>query len=358
MSERRLPIDDAGDKTAPRTVAVTGGAGFLGSHLCARLISSGHRVFCFDNFLTGHFDNVADLLDTGRFHLVEHDILAPIGDRFPKFDDIYNLACPASPPHYQADPVKTALVCAQGTLNCLQRAAADNARFFHASTSEIYGDPDVHPQPESYHGNVNTVGPRSCYDEGKRYAETLVTDFGLRYGVRTRIVRIFNTYGPRMRPDDGRVVSNFIVQALLGQDITVYGTGDQTRSFCFVDDLIDGFLLLMAAGEAVDGPVNIGNPTETTVGELAQLVTEMVGSQSRVIYRNLPIDDPRRRQPDISRARRLLGWAPRVPLREGLQRTIDYFESSLARVERRPNRAAFRKTAATRVAALGDRAAG
>lgn len=316
-----------------RAIAVVGGAGFLGSHLCQSLVDSGHRVFCFDNFHTGRPENVAHLAASGRFQVVEHDILAPIPSGFPPFDEIYNLACPASPIHYQTDPVRTALICSQGTLNCLQRAAEDGARLFHASTSEIYGDPDVHPQTEDYFGNVNTVGPRSCYDEGKRYAETLITDFGRRFGVKTRIARIFNTYGPRMQPDDGRVVSNFVIQALQNKDITIYGTGAQTRSFCFVDDLIDGFLKLMSADDRVDGPVNLGNPEETTVGELANLIIEMVGSRSKLIHCPLPVDDPRRRRPDISRARNWLQWAPTVALHDGLERTIEYFANELQRSE-------------------------
>jgi UDP-glucuronate decarboxylase len=317
-----------------RTAAVIGGAGFLGSHLTSRLLGEGYRVYCLDNFHTGRRRNVSHLLATGWLEVIEHDILDPIPTELPRFDEIYNLGCPASPPHYQADPVNTALVCAQGTLNCLRRAEVDQARLMHASTSEIYGDPEVHPQSEDYHGNVNTVGPRSCYDEGKRYAETLITDFGRRYGVTTRIARIFNTYGPRMQRDDGRVVSNFVVQALQGIDITVYGTGEQTRSFCYVDDLIDGFRRLIQADDHVSGPVNLGNPNETTVGELAAFIVDMVGSGSKVVHKPLPIDDPRRRRPDISRAQTWLGWAPKVPLIEGLGRTIDYFADELGVRER------------------------
>ena len=271
------------------------------------------------------------MLASGRFELIEHDIVTPFGSRIPRFDQIYNLACPASPPHYQADPVNTALICSHGTYNCLQAAKRNGARFFQASTSEIYGDPDVHPQPEKYHGNVNPVGPRSCYDEGKRFAETLVTDFGQRHGVATRIARIFNTYGPRMQPDDGRVVSNFIVQALLGRDITIYGSGEQTRSFCFVSDLVDGFVRLMAAGVDVLAPVNLGNPAEITVGELARIIVDIVGSRSKVVYRPLPMDDPRRRRPDIERAQSALGWSPKVELLTGLRETIAYFDDQLRR---------------------------
>jgi UDP-glucuronate decarboxylase len=307
------------------TAVVTGGAGFLGSHLCERLVRDGHRVICVDNFLTGRAANVAHLLAGDRFEIVEHDIVEPFERKLPAFDHVYNLACPASPPQYQADPVRTALICSQGTYNCLVAAERHGARFFHASTSEIYGDPDVHPQAEKYNGNVNPVGPRSCYDEGKRFAETLVTDFGRQRGLVTRIARIFNTYGPRMQFDDGRVVSNFVVQALSGQDITVYGSGDQTRSFCFASDLIEGFVRLMACEQDV-GPVNLGNPVETTVGELARLVTDMVGGASKIVYRPLPVDDPRRRKPDISCAQALLGWSPKVDLLAGLAETIAYFD--------------------------------
>ncbi len=257
--------------------------------------------------------------------------MIPFDDLIGEVDEIYNLACPASPPHYQADRVKTSLICSLGVFNCLQKAAQHGSRIFQASTSEIYGDPDVHPQMESYWGNVNTVGPRSCYDEGKRFAETLITDYCASKKLIGRIVRIFNTYGPRMQHDDGRVVSNFIVQALRGEDITIYGRGDQTRSFCYVDDLIDGFVRLMAVEGADLGPVNIGNPVEITVAELAGIVIDMVGSRSKIVYRPLPIDDPRRRRPDISRARELLDWEPKVPLRAGLERTIEYFEADLMR---------------------------
>ncbi len=291
-------------RNSKQHVVVTGGAGFLGSHLCERLVGEGHHVICVDNFQTGRRANVSDLLASGRFELIEHDILAPFGSRIPRFDQIYNLACPASPPHYQADPVRTALICSQGTYNCLQAAKHNGARFFQASTSEIYGDPDVHPQPENYHGNVNPVGPRSCYDEGKRFAETLVTDFGQRHNLATRIVRIFNTYGPRMQPDDGRVVSNFIVQALLDRDITVCD---------------------------VLAPVNLGNPAEITVGKLATIIVDIVGSRSKVVYRSLPMDDPRRRRPDIERAQSVLGWSPKVSLLTGLRETIAYFDDQLRR---------------------------
>jgi UDP-glucuronate decarboxylase len=311
------------------SIVVTGGAGFLGSHLSEHLVGQGHHVICIDNFHTGRPANVRALAASGRFEVIEHDIVRPFEHKLPRFDHIYNLACPASPAHYQADPVNTALICSQGIYNCLQAAERNAARLFHASTSEIYGDPEVHPQTESYHGNVNTVGPRSCYDEGKRFAETLVTDFGARRGLVTRMARIFNTYGPRMQPDDGRVVSNFVVQALLGDDITVYGSGQQTRSFCFVSDLIDGFARLMNNGDGALGPVNLGNPVETTVGELARIIIDIVGSRSKIIYKPLPIDDPRRRRPDISQAEAMLGWAPKVELAVGLRRTVAYFDQEL-----------------------------
>jgi len=312
-----------------RTVAITGGAGFVGSHLCETLVAQGDRVVAIDNFHTGRRANVERLFDSGRFELVDHDVVDRLPAALPRFDEIWNLACPASPVHYQADRVRTARVCALGAFNVLERAAADGARVFHASTSEVYGDPEIHPQPETYHGNVNPIGPRSCYDEGKRFAETLFTDFAEQEGLTVKIVRIFNTYGPRMQPDDGRVVSNFVIQALRGEDITVYGDGSQTRSFCFVDDLIEGFQRLMRSGAEVQGPVNIGNPTETTVGELAAMVVGMTGSRSRIVRLPLPQDDPRRRRPDISRARALLGWSPRVPLQTGLRQTIDYFAGLL-----------------------------
>lgn len=319
----------AGSRAAGRTIGVTGGAGFIGSHLCESLIAAGHAVVCLDNFHTGRRANVETLEATGRLTVCEHDVAEPWGETLPRFDEIYHLACPASPAHYQADPVKTALTCALGTLNALRRAKRDGAVLMHASTSEVYGDPEVHPQTEAYLGNVNCVGPRSCYDEGKRFAETLVTDFSRQNGVSIRMARIFNTFGPRMQANDGRVVSNFIVQALKGSDITIYGAGDQTRSFCFVDDLVDGVLRLMSRGEGVVGPVNLGSPVETTIGELARIVIDMTGSPSRIVHRPLPVDDPRRRRPDISKAQALLGWRPKIPLRDGLTRTISYFEREL-----------------------------
>lgn len=319
------------------TVLVTGGAGFLGSHLCERLIGEGHEVVCLDNFDTGRSANVEHLMAGPRFHLVAHDILSPVPEGLPRFDRIYNLACPASPVHYQRDPVKTALICSQGTLNALERARRDEARLLHASTSEIYGDPELHPQPEHYRGNVNTVGPRSCYDEGKRFAETLVTDFARQAGLTARIVRIFNTYGPRMQFDDGRVVSNFIVQALQGAPLTIYGDGSQTRSFCYVDDLIEGLVRTMASGAEVDRPVNLGNPEEYRVRDLAERIVAMTGSSSTIVHMPLPVDDPRRRRPDISRATRLLGWRPVTPLATGLEATIEEFSTRLAQ-GRRPVR--------------------
>jgi len=315
-------------------IAITGGAGFLGSNLADRLIGAGHEVYVLDNFHTGRRSNLAQGSVSGRLHIVEHDIVNPLPDGLPKFDEIYNLACPASPPHYQEDPIATLKVSSIGVMNMLERAERDGARFFHTSTSEVYGDPEIHPQPESYHGNVNPVGPRSCYDEGKRFAEALVTDFAQQRGVTARLVRIFNTYGPRMQPDDGRVVSNFIVQALRGDNITIYGDGSQTRSFCYVDDLIEGFVRLMAAGNEAAGPMNIGNPIEKTVGQLAELIVELTGSRSTIEYRSLPIDDPRKRRPDISRASSVLGWSPTIELIPGLQATIRYFANEIAGEEK------------------------
>lgn len=316
-----------------KQICVTGGAGFLGSHLCEKLLSMGHHVACLDNFQTGSPSNVASLVKSNRFALIAHDVVDPLPVTLPAFDEIYNLACPASPVHYQADPVKTALTCAKGAYNVLDRASRDKARVFQASTSEIYGDPEVHPQREDYFGNVNSIGPRSCYDEGKRFAETLFSDYARYSGLSVKIARIFNTYGPRMQPDDGRVVSNFVLQALKGENITIYGDGSQTRSFCYVDDLIDGFVRLMASGPEVVGPVNLGNPSEITVGELAETVVAMTGSGSVVEYRPRPIDDPRRRRPDITKATTYLHWAPKTQLKEGLAHTIAYF-SSLVREQK------------------------
>jgi UDP-glucuronate decarboxylase len=303
-------------------VLVTGGAGFLGSHLCERLIRDGHDVLCVDNFFTGTRSNIARLLGHAQFELMRHDITFPL---YVEVDKIYNLACPASPVHYQFDPVQTTKTSVIGAINMLGLAKRTKARILQASTSEVYGDPSVHPQPESYWGNVNPIGLRSCYDEGKRCAETLFFDYHRQLKLDVRVVRIFNTYGPRMHPNDGRVVSNFIMQALRGDDITIYGDGRQTRSFCYVDDLIDGMVRMMESDAAAPGPVNIGNPKEFTMLELAQAVVAQTGSRSRIVHRELPQDDPRQRQPDITLARQRLGWEPTVPLEQGLQRTIDYF---------------------------------
>jgi UDP-glucuronate decarboxylase len=311
-----------------KRILVTGGAGFLGSHLCALLLEAGHQVICADNFSTGLRQNVEPLRRFDNFHLITHDIVEPIDLAV---DEIYNLACPASPPHYQADPIHTTKTCVLGSLNMLELAARNGARILQASTSEVYGDPQVHPQVESYWGNVNPFGPRSCYDEGKRCAEPLFFDFHKARGVEIKVVRIFNTYGPRMRPDDGRVVSNFIVQALKGEDITIYGDGSQTRSFCFVDDLIDGFFRVMASPASLTGPINLGNPGEFTIGELAEQVIALTGSRSRIVYRPLPVDDPRQRRPDISLAERELGWRPKVDLSTGLAQTIAHFHALLTR---------------------------
>ena len=309
------------------SVLVTGGAGFLGSHLCERLLNAGQHVICVDNFSTGREANIRHLRDFSTFTVIRHDVVDPI--RL-EVDEIYNLACPASPPHYQADPIHTTKTSVLGAINLLELAARNGARIFQASTSEVYGDPQVHPQPESYWGNVNSFGPRSCYDEGKRAAETLFYDFHHRHGVDIRIARIFNTYGPRMRPDDGRVVSNFIVQALRGEDITIFGAGFQTRSFCYVDDLIDGFVRLMNAPSSLSTPVNLGNPGEFTIRQLAEIVIEQTGSASKLVHLPLPVDDPTQRRPDISLATGELDWQPRVPLVEGLRRTIAYFDSELS----------------------------
>jgi UDP-glucuronate decarboxylase len=307
-------------------ILITGGAGFLGSHLSERLLSEGHEVICMDNFFTGRKCNIAHLLENPYFELMRHDVVDPFKL---EVDQIYNLACPASPVHYQHNPIKTTKTSVMGAINCLGLAKRVNARVFQASTSEVYGDPDVHPQPESYWGNVNTIGIRSCYDEGKRCAETLFFDYHRQNQVDIRVVRIFNTYGPRMLADDGRVVSNFIVQALKGQDITVYGEGQQTRSFCYVDDLIEGFVGLMNQ-EQVIGPMNVGNPNEFTILELAQKVIELTGSKSQIVYHPMPEDDPKQRQPDITQAREVLGWEPKVQLEAGLKKTIEYFDQQLA----------------------------
>lgn len=306
-------------------ILVTGGAGFLGSHLCDRLISDGHDVICLDNFFTGAKSNVAHLVGHPRFEWVRHDVTEPF--RY-EVDRIYNLACPASPPHYQFNPIKTVKTSVMGAIHCLGLAKRVRARVFQASTSEVYGDPSIHPQPETYWGNVNPIGLRSCYDEGKRVAETLFMDYHRQNGVDIRIVRIFNTYGPRMNPVDGRVVSNFIVEALRGEDLTVYGNGMQTRSFCYVDDLIEGFVRFMEH-EGTTGPMNLGNPSEFTMLQLAEQVVRLTGSRSRITFKPLPPDDPRQRQPDIGLARRTLGWEPKVTLEDGLLRTIQYFRGIL-----------------------------
>lgn len=310
-----------------KRILVTGGAGFLGTHLCERLLAGGDYVVCLDNFNTGARENVSHLMADPRFELVEHSVLDPFAG---SFDEIYNFASPASPPHYQRDPVYTFKTNVIGTMNMLELAKRSGAKLLQASTSEIYGDPLVHPQKEDYWGNVNTTGLRACYDEGKRGAETLVYDFQRFHGVKVRTVRIFNTYGPGMNPEDGRVVSNFIIQALTGRDITIYGDGAQTRSFCYRDDLIEGIIRLMNAPDHVNFPINIGNPVEITVRKLAEIVLEMIPSKSRLVLRPLPQDDPMQRCPDISRAREYLDWQPQVPLKEGLEKTIEYFRQVIA----------------------------
>jgi UDP-glucuronate decarboxylase len=302
-------------------ILVTGGAGFLGSHLCDRLISDGNEVVCLDNLFTGRKENIAHLLPNPRFEFLRHDVVDPFKA---EVDQIYNLACPASPPHYQYNPIKTTKTSVMGAINCLGLAKRVKARVLQASTSEVYGDPQVHPQPEAYWGHVNPVGRRSCYDEGKRCAETLFFDYHRENGVDIRVARIFNTYGPRMLANDGRVVSNFIVQALKGENLTVYGDGTQTRSFCFVDDLIEGLVRFMAQ-TAVVGPLNLGNPDEFTMLRLAELTLKLVGGKSRIVHKPLPADDPRQRRPDIALARRALKWKPAIPLEEGLKRAIAYF---------------------------------
>ncbi|MBY0329828.1 MAG: SDR family oxidoreductase [Acetobacteraceae bacterium] len=307
-------------------ILVTGGAGFLGSHLCDRLIADGHDVLCVDNYFTGRRDNIAHLMESRRFESVRHDITFPL---YVEVDEIFNLACPASPVHYQFDPVQTTKTSVMGAINMLGLAKRVKAKVFQASTSEVYGDPTVHPQSEEYRGNVNPLGPRACYDEGKRAAETLFFDYQRQHRVRIKVARIFNTYGPRMHPNDGRVVSNFIVQALRGEDITLYGDGSQTRAFCYVDDLIEGFVRLMASDDSVTGPVNLGNPHEISVRELAEHVLRLTASKSRLVFQPLPQDDPLQRCPDIGLARRTLGWEPKVPLDEGLRRTIAYFSRLL-----------------------------
>lgn len=306
-----------------KTVLITGGAGFIGSHLCKRLLNENCRVICLDNFYTGRECNISELRANRLFSTVTHDVVLPYSFYA---DEIYNLACPASPPHYQRNPVETFKTSIFGALNALDLANKWNAKVFQSSTSEVYGDPLVHPQPETYWGHVNTVGIRSCYDEGKRGAETLFMDYHRQYGTRIKMVRIFNTYGPNMNPDDGRVVSNFIVQALNNEDITIYGTGEQTRSFCYVDDLIEGFCRMMSSADDVTGPVNLGNPGEFTMLELAEKVLSFTGSKSKLVFKPLPQDDPKQRKPDISKAKQLLDWQPKVPLDDGLKETIKYFK--------------------------------
>ncbi|AQQ67515.1 NAD-dependent dehydratase [Microbulbifer agarilyticus] len=310
-----------------KKVLVTGGAGFLGSHLCEKLLDAGNEVLCVDNFFTGAKRNIAHLLPNPYFELIRHDVTFPL---YVEVDEIYNLACPASPIHYQHDPVQTLKTSVHGAINMLGLAKRVNAKIFQASTSEVYGDPEVHPQPESYWGKVNPVGIRSCYDEGKRCAETLFFDYHRQHGLLIKVARIFNTYGPRMHPNDGRVVSNFIVQALKGEDITIYGEGQQTRSFCYVDDLVEGFVQLMSTDDNVTGPLNLGNPNEFTIRQLAERVLELTGSSSNLIFKPLPQDDPQQRQPDISKAHALLDWQPRIMLDSGLQKTIAYFDKILS----------------------------
>jgi UDP-glucuronate decarboxylase len=310
-----------------KLILVTGGGGFLGSHLCDRLLADGHDVICVDNFFTGRKQNIEHLIGHPHFELMRHDVTFPL---HVEVDEVYNLACPASPVHYGYDPIQTAKTSVLGAINMLGLAKRLKCRIFQASTSEVYGDPSVHPQTEGYWGNVNPIGPRACYDEGKRCAETLFFDYHRRHGVEIKVARIFNTYGPRMDPNDGRVVSNFIVHALKGQPITIYGDGSQTRSFCYVDDLIEAFVLLMRSPAEVTGPMNLGNPAEFTIKELAELVLELTGSKSKLAYLPLPEDDPRQRQPDITLAQERLGWQPTVSLREGLLRTIVYFDGLLS----------------------------
>jgi len=311
-----------------KRILITGGAGFLGSHLAERLLAEGHDVLCLDNFFTGTKDNIEHLLDSHHFELVRHDVTFPL---YVEVDEIYNLACPASPIHYQYDPVQTTKTSVHGAINMLGLAKRTRAKIMQASTSEVYGDPQVHPQTEDYWGHVNPIGIRSCYDEGKRCAETLFFDYHRQHKLRIKVARIFNTYGPRMHPNDGRVVSNFIVQALQGEPITLYGDGSQSRSFCYVDDMVDGFVRLMNSADEVTGPFNLGNPNEFTIRELAEHIVEMTGSKSELVFKPLPADDPKQRQPDITQAKRELGWEPTVQLRAGLEKTIAFFDEFLRR---------------------------
>jgi len=306
-----------------KKILVTGGAGFLGSHLCDRLVEGDNDVLCVDNFYTGTRDNILSLFDQPRFEFMRHDVTFPL---YVEVDEIYNLACPASPVHYQFDPVQTTKTCVHGAINMLGLAKRTGAKILQASTSEVYGDPEVHPQPETYRGNVNPIGARSCYDEGKRCAETLFFDYRRQHNTEIRVARIFNTYGPRMHPNDGRVVSNFIVQALKGEPLTIYGDGSQTRSFCYVDELVDGLIRLMEAPDGTTGPVNLGNPSEFTIRELAETTIALTGSASTLVEKPLPEDDPQQRQPDIALARDLLAWDPKIPLEDGLKETVDYFK--------------------------------
>ena len=308
-------------------ILITGGAGFIGSHLCERLLNDGNDVLCVDNYFTGTKSNIAHLLDNHQFELMRHDVTFPL---YVEVDQIYNMACPASPIHYQYDPVQTTKTSVHGAINMLGLAKRVNARIFQASTSEVYGNPTQHPQTESYWGNVNTIGPRSCYDEGKRCAETLFFDYFRQHNLDIKVGRIFNTYGPRMRPDDGRVISNFIVQALTEKDITVYGKGDQTRSFCYVDELVEGILRLMTTEKGVTGPMNLGNPIEYTILEIAEIIIDQIGSKSKIIFEPLPEDDPKQRQPDISFAKSELNWEANTQLKEGLKKTIQYFDQTLS----------------------------
>ncbi|MCL7465625.1 UDP-glucuronic acid decarboxylase family protein [Phaeovulum sp. NW3] len=328
----------SGSNNRIKRIVIAGGAGFVGSHLCDRLHAQGHHILCVDNLETGRMSNINHLVGDARFEFRLHDVINPLIVEGP-VDEIYNLACAASPPKYQIDPVHTFKTSILGALNLLDLARDKGARILQASTSEVYGDPEISPQPENYRGSVNTVGPRSCYDEGKRGAETLFHDYNDRYGVVTKIARIFNTYGPRMNPEDGRVVSNFVVQALSGRDITIYGTGEQTRSFCYVDDLVTGLIALMASPAEMTDPVNLGNPGEFTMQELARIVLDKTRSKSALVYRDLPVDDPRQRRPDITRARDRLGWEPTVPLMQGLDPTIAYFAAELRRNTKEPVRA-------------------